>query len=77
MTRRQDEGGQGIVEFALVLPFSFKGGGVTSNSSGGISGSGITIFNTLDSYPSAGGGCGPIAITSSGPFNISAPTSGV
>jgi hypothetical protein len=56
--------------------YILKGGGIQSSSNGGLSGTGVTIFNTLSNYPSAGGTCNGINITSNGSLNISAPTSG-
>jgi hypothetical protein len=63
---------------ALLQPgmYILKDGGIQSSSGGGITGSGVTLFNTRSSYPGVGGTCNGINLTSSGSLNISAPVSG-
>ncbi len=56
--------------------YIIKGGGFAISGSANVSGSGVTIFNAGSNCPSTGGTFGSINWSSTGTFNLSAPTSG-
>ena len=56
--------------------YIIKGGGFSVSGSANVSGSGVTIYNAGSSCPSTGGTYGSINWSSTGTFNLSAPSSG-
>ena len=56
--------------------YIIKGGGFSVSGSANVSGSGVTIYNAGSNCPSTGGTYGSINLSSTGTFNLSAPSSG-
>ena len=56
--------------------YIIKGGGFSVSGSACVSGSGVTIYNAGSDCPSTGGTYGSINWSSTGTFNLSAPTAG-
>ncbi len=56
--------------------YIIKGGGFSVSGSANVSGSGVTIYNAGSNCPSSGGTYGSINWSSTGTFNLSAPSSG-
>ncbi|MGO9463631.1 MAG: SdrD B-like domain-containing protein [Isosphaeraceae bacterium] len=56
--------------------YIIKGGGFSVAGSANVSGSGVTIYNAGSNCPSSGGTYGSINWSSTGAFNLNAPTSG-
>jgi hypothetical protein len=54
--------------------YLIEGGGFTVTGSASISGSGVTIYNTVSTYPKAGGTYGGITLSGSGTFSLTAAT---
>ena len=56
--------------------YIIEGGGFSVSGSANVSGSGVTIYNAGSNCPSSGGTYGSINWSSTGTFNLSAPSSG-
>ena len=56
--------------------YIIEGGGFSVSGSANVAGSGVTIYNAGSNCPSAGGTYGSINLSSSGTFNLSAPSTG-
>ncbi len=56
--------------------YIIEGGGFSVSGSANVSGSGVTIYNAGSNCPSTGGTYGSINWSSTGTFNLSAPSSG-
>ena len=56
--------------------YIIKGGGFSVSGSANVSGSGVTIYNAGSNCPSTGGSYSSINWSSTGTFNLSAPSSG-
>jgi hypothetical protein len=68
--------GSGAVTFLPGL-YVIAGGGLDYSGTASMTGSGITFFNTYDSYHNSGAGvCASMAIQGNGVLNFTAPTSG-
>jgi hypothetical protein len=56
--------------------YIIEGGGFTVTSGGGVTGTGVMIYNAGSNYPSSGGTFGGISLNGSGSFSLTAPSSG-
>ena len=58
--------------------YIFAGGGLDYTASGGMTGSGVTFFNTNDAYATkkGAGDCAAVALQGGGSISLSGPTSG-
>lgn len=56
--------------------YIIEGGGVTLSGNGDLSGTGVFIFITTTTYPSAGTTCQGLSLTGNGNLTVTAPTSG-
>jgi hypothetical protein len=54
--------------------YLIEGGGFTITGGASVSGSGVTIYNTVSTYPKAGGNYGGITLSGSGTFSLTAAT---
>jgi hypothetical protein len=55
--------------------YVIEGGGVTVSGNAGITGNGVTIYNTGSNYPAPGGSYGGITLSGNGSFNLTPATS--
>jgi hypothetical protein len=67
--------GSSTVTFAAGM-YIMKGGGLSVTGSPNLVGTGVTIFNTLDNYPTETGTCAAVSMGGSSQMTISAPTTG-
>jgi hypothetical protein len=56
--------------------YLIEGGGFTVTVNAGLSGTGVTFYNTSSTYPSSTGSYGGITLSGNGTFSLTAPTSG-
>ena len=69
--------GNGLITF-LPGMYIFAGGGLDYTASGGMTGSGVTFFNTSDTYAAkkGSGDCAAVALQGGGSISLSGPASG-
>jgi hypothetical protein len=63
------------ITFAAGM-YIMAGGGISATSASKLVGTGVTIFNTLQNYPTETGTCGPMTFGGSSEIQLSAPTTG-